>query len=354
MKYRQNKQQGLFDKEFTLDALTKMGNPLKMLGEILDFERFRPILEEALDNTEKKSRAGRKPLDPVFVMKVMFLQRLYNLSDEQAEFQIADRTSFREFLGIRDVDDVPDARTVWKYRDQLAKGGTFDRLFVKFNEYLDGLGLIVNEGKIIDASFVIAPRQRNTREENKKIKEGKGEELFNDNPHKKCHKDIDARWVKKRGERFYGYKDNVEICNKTKLIRNYTVCAANRHDSKETEHVLTEPPKEAHGEPAWLDAGYAGMEDVVRAKHMTPIICEKGKRGHPLTDEQKERNRQKSKVRSRVEHVFGFMEQTMGGLVFRGVGMIRAKANIALTNLVYNMCRLMQIKKYHPNFIVIQ
>lgn len=102
------------------------------------------------------------------------------------------------------------------------------------------------------------------------------------------------------------------------------------------------------------DAGYAGMEDVVRAKHMTPIICEKGRRGHPLTDEQKERNRQKSKVRSRVEHVFGFMKQTMGGLVFRGVVMIRAKANIAMTNLVYNMCRLVQIKKYQPNLVTIQ
>ena len=118
--------------------------------------------------------------------------------------------------------------------------------------------------------------------------------------------------------------------------------------------MLTEPPKEAYGEPAWLDAGYAGMEDVVRAKHMTPIICEKGRRGHPLTDEQKERNRQKSKVRSRVEHVFGFMEQTMGGLVFRRVGMIRAKANIAMTNLVYNMCRLVQIKKYQPYLVTIQ
>ena len=67
------------------------------------------------------------------------------------------------------------------------------------------------------------------------------------------------------------------------------VTAANRHDSKETERVLTEPPKGAHGEPVWLDAGYAGMEDVVRAKHKTPIICEKSRRGHPLTEEQKER-----------------------------------------------------------------
>ena len=84
----------------------------------------------------------------------------------------------------------------------------------------------------------------------------------------------------------------MEICNKTKLIRNYTVCSASRHDSRETEHVLTEPPKEAYGEQAWLDAGYAGMEDVVRAKHKTPIICEKGRRGHPLTEEQKVYNKQ--------------------------------------------------------------
>ena len=276
------------------------------------------------------------------------------MSDAQIEYHIKDRTSFRDFLGIQSVDDVPDGKTVWKYKDALAQSGTSDLLFKRFNEYLDSIGLIVNEGKIIDASFVIAPRQRNTREENRKIKEGKGDELWNGNPHKKCHKDIDARWVKKRGERFYGYKDNVEICNKTKLIRNYTVCAANRHDSKETERVLTEPPKGAHGEPVWLDAGYAGMENIVRAKHMTPIICEKGRRGHPLTEEQKERNRQKSKVRSRVEHVFGFMEQTMGGLIFRGVGLIRAKANIALTNLVYNMCRLVQIKKYQPDLITAQ
>ena len=335
MKYHKNQDIGLFDKENTLQELLENGNPLPKLKEIIDFEQFQNILEPVFENTGKKSNAGRKPIDPVFMFRVLFLQRLYGLSDAQIEYHIKDRTSFQDFLGIQSVDDVPDGKTVWKYKDALAQSGTYDLLFKRFNEYLDSIGLIVNEGKIIDASFVIAPRQRNTREENRKIKEGKGDELWNDNPHKKCHnvaqsecsgnlfplpsqsnviedKDIDARWVKKRGERFYGYKDNVEICNKTKLIRNYTVCAASRHDSKETGQVLTEPPKEAHGEPAWLDAGYAGMENIVRAKHMTPIICEKGRRGHPLTEEQKERNRQKSKVRSRVEHVFGFMEKTMG------------------------------------------
>ena len=232
------------------------------------------------------------------MFKVLFLQRLYGLSDPQIEYQIKDRTSFRDFLGIRSVDDVPDQNTVWKYKEALSQDGTFDRLVKRFDEYLDSLGLIVNEGKIVDASFVIAPRQRNTREENKAIKEDRGGELWQPEKgdtdkglkhkaNKRRHKDIDARWVEKGGEKYYGYKDNVEICNKTKLIRNYTVCAASRHDSKETEHVLTEPPEEAYGEPAWFDAGYVGMERIVIAKHMTPIICEKGTKGHPLTEEQK-------------------------------------------------------------------
>ena len=106
------------------------------------------------------------------------------------------------------------------------------------------------------------------------------------------------------------------------------------------------------GEALEADAGYTETEAEIRARGMEPVICEKGTKGHPLTDEQKESNRQKSKTRCRVEHVFGFMEQTMGGLVFRGVGIIRAKANIALTNLVYNMCRLVQIRKYHAEWMV--
>lgn len=114
----------------------------------------------------------------MFVFRVLFLQRLYGLSDPQIEYQIKDRTSFRDFLDIVCMEDVPDEKTVWKYRDALAKDGTFDLLFKRFNEYLATLGLILNEGKIIDASFVVAPRQRNTHEENEKIKEGKGDELW--------------------------------------------------------------------------------------------------------------------------------------------------------------------------------
>ena len=116
------------------------------------------------------------------MFKVLFLQRYYGLSDEQTEYQIVDRGSFRRFVGIENVNDVPDARTIWKYREELTKANAYDKLFDEFTEMLRQKGYELNKGQMIDASFVVAPRQRNTREENQKIKEGNGDELWNDTP----------------------------------------------------------------------------------------------------------------------------------------------------------------------------
>lgn len=348
--YRKNQQSSsLFEQESTVQSLSEMGNPLEFISGIVDFELFRPTLEAHLLNEERKSNAGRRPIDPVLMFKVMFLQRLYGLSDEQTEYQIKDRTSFREFLGILTVSDVPDARTIWKYRESLSRSGGYDAMFKDFYDHLATLGLIVNEGKMIDASFVVAPRQRNTREENAAIKDGKGEGLWNDRPNKKCHKDTDARWTKKRDETFYGYKNHAKVCVKTKLITGYDTTDASVHDSRQASELVDD--NDAEGETFWLDAGYVGTEKGFVEKDMNPLIHEKGYRNHPLTDEQKASNRIKSKIRSRVEHVFGFIERSMGGLVFRGVGMTRAKACVALTNLTYNIARLAQIIRYHPDWI---
>ena len=340
----------LFEQENTMESLSKMGNPLVVLKDIIDFEQFRSILESLFANDHKKSRAGRKPIDPVFMLKVLFLQRLYNISDHQIEYQIKDRMSFREFLDIQSVDDVPDEKTVWKYRDIMSESGVGERLFEKFNEQLASMGLIVNEGKIVDASFVIVPKQRNTREENKKIKEGKGNELWNDNPHKKCHKDVDARWTKKGGAKYYGYKDHAKVDLKTKIITDFVVTSANVHDSQAIESLIC-GGRDKKGEHLFLDSAYVGYDDVITKQELVPEIIEKNYRNTQLTDEQKESNRNKAKKRCRIEHVFGFMEQSMKGLFFRGIGILRATFYIGFTNLIYNMCRLVQIKKYHPEFV---
>ena len=115
-----------------------------------------------------------------------------------------------------------------------------EKIFENFNSDLESKGLIMHEGKMVDASFTVAPRQRNTREENKAIKEGRGDELWNDNPHKKSHKDIDARWTKKNGETFYGYKNHAKVDTKSKFIKKYVVTDASVHDSQPLDELLDE------------------------------------------------------------------------------------------------------------------
>lgn len=351
--------ESLFEEEFTVEALSQMGNPLERLSCLVDFEMFRSLLEDALLTKECKTPAGRKPIDVVLMFKVIFLQRYYGLGDHQIQYQIIDRTSFRQFLGIHTVAEIPDEKTVWAYRDKLASNGTFDRLFDEFRSFLDSKGLSFSEGKIIDASFVEAPKQRNTLEENRQIKEGKGGKLWNPEEndseedkarkrHKKCHKDTDARWTQKRGVNHYGYKNHVKADKKTKLIEKYDTTDASVHDSKVIRPLIEERDK---GQDLFLDAGYESKEDVVIACGMNPIICERGHRNHPLTDEQKRNNRTKSKIRCRVEHIFGFVEGAMHGSLVRSIGMTRAKAANALTNLVYNIFRYVQINIYQPQLI---
>ena len=351
--------ENLFEEEFTIEALSQMGNPLEQLASLVDFEMFRPALEDVLVKKDCKTAAGRPQIDVVLMFKVIFLQRYYGLGDHQIQYQIIDRTSFRQFLGIHTVAEVPDEKTVWACRDKLAEDGTFDRLFDEFRTFLDNKGLSFNEGKIIDATFVEAPKQRNTKEENRQIKSGNGKDLWNPEAgdterekkhkmHKKSHKDIDARWTKKRGENHYGYKNHVKADKKTKLIEKYHTTDASVHDSNVIAPLIEEKDK---GQDLFLDAGYESKGEIVRKKGMNPIICEKGHRNNPLTDEQKQNNRIKSKGRCRIEHIFGFIEGAMYGSLVRSIGIVRAKAANALTNLVYNIFRYVQIVNFHPQFI---
>jgi len=197
---------------------------------------------------------------------------------------------------------------------------------------------------LIDASFAIAPRQRNTREENEKIKKGEGNDLWNDQPNKKKHKDIDARWTKKNGEKYYGYKNHAKVDSKSKFINTYAVTDASVHDSQALDNLLDKKDK---GQALYADSAYTGKEQkkTIRKYKLKNKVHEKGYRGAPLTDKQKAKNKIKSKTRVRVEHVFGFMEQSMNGLVVKSVGIMRATGIIGLINLTYNLFRFEQVKR---------
>ena len=341
-KYKSSGKKGLFDDQFNKIRLSEIGNPLETISRVVDFEMFRSTLEKYLLNTNKKNNAGAKPFDLILMFKILILQRYYGLGDKQVEYQIIDRTSFKQFLGLESGDKVPDEKTVWAFRENITKSGLVDILFTEFMNHLESLGLIFNEGQLIDASFTVAPRQRNSRDENAKIKAGEGDELWNDNLHKKRQKDIDARWTEKNGEKFFGYKNHAKVDKKSKFIKRYKVTDASVHDSQVLDDLLDESDS---GQDLHADSAYTGdKQERIIAKHkMNNQVIEKGYRNKPLTEEQKSNNRQKSKVRSRVEHVFGFMEQSMNGLYVRCVGITRATGIIGLMNLTYNLFRFEQV-----------
>lgn len=341
-KYKTTGNKGLFDEQENYEKLSVIGNPLEMIQDVIDFEIFREVLEDGVLTKEKKSPAGAKPYDVVMMFKILILQRYYGLGDTQLEYQIIDRLSFKRFLGLESGDKVPDEKTVWAFREKLTNEGLVEKLFLQFNSHLDSKGLIMNEGKMVDASFTVAPRQRNTREENKMIKEGNGDELWNDKPNKKRHKDIDARWTKKNGETFYGYKNHAKVDSKSKFIDKYKVTNACVHDSQALDDLL-EPQDE--GQDFYADSAYTGKEQekVIDKYKMNNRVHEKGYKNKPLTDEQKANNKEKSKTRARVEHVFGFMEQSMNGLAVKSVGLTRATGIIGLINLTYNLFRYEQV-----------
>jgi len=330
------KQIGLFDESNRLKKLSSLGDPLEKLNSVIDWRMFEGALNKVFAK-EHKGVGGRPPYSYLLMFKVLILQRLFNISDDQAEYQINDRVSFMRFLGLSLGDRVPDAKTIWLFRDTLVKADVMEDLFKLFNLQLEQQGIISHKGTIVDATFVEAPRQRNTREENRQIKEGKTPEEWDkpENVSKIRQKDTDARWMTKNKERHFGYKDHVKVDADSKLITAYTVTDASIHDSQELIELIDEKDQ-----VLYADSAYSGNPIADKLpKEIKNQIHEKGYRNRPLSEEQKAENKRKSRIRARIEHVFGYMTGSLHGITVRSIGIARAKFNIGLTNLIYNLCR---------------
>jgi IS5 family transposase len=336
---------GFFDLGNRYAGLDKSGDPLVLLKKTIPWALFRPELKAVwrTPDGKRKSNAGRPPWDEVLMFRVLALQQLYNLSDDQIEYQIRDRLSFMRFLDLGIEDPVPDAKTVWLYREKLARAGMVKSLFDKFDAYLRDNGYLAMGGQIVDASIVPVPRQRNTRDENAAVKAGRTPQGWNKKPRKKRHKDVDARWTKKHGKSHFGYKNHINVDRRHKLIRDYEASDASVHDSRKLADLI-DADNTASG--FWGDSAYRSVdiESRLEGKGCRSHIHHKGKRGKPLTARQGKANKTRSKVRVRVEHVFGFQERSMGGKFIRTIGMARAGTKIGMMNLVYNMNRFIQLE----------
>lgn len=338
-------QLGFFDVQDRLASLSKLGDPLEKLNQCIDWDYFAKTLRHAINKDRSKEPAGRPPFDYLMMFKVLVLQSLYNVSDHQMEFQIRDRLSFMRFLDLSVEDRIPDEKTIWLFREKLTRKGLIDRLFKRFNRYLDRHGFHAKKGMIVDASIVEVPVQRNSREENEAIKTGKKPADWDGKDAKCRQKDVDASWTSKHGKKYYGYKDHVNVDVKHKLIRKYEVTPSNTHDSQVFDDLLD---RNNTNQSVWADSAYSSeaQRKSLKRKRMIDQIHKKGYRNHPLSVFQEKLNTRKSTIRARVEHVFGFMANTMNAKFIRCIGLVRAKARIGMTNLVYNMCRYVQIASF--------
>ncbi|GAC1662417.1 MAG: IS5-like element ISMac22 family transposase [Flavisolibacter sp.] len=272
----------------------------------------------------------------------MILNIYYNVSDDAMEYAILDRLSFMRFLGLGINNPVPDSKTIWLFRDNLTRGKMIEQLFCYLDKQLDKDGIIVHKGKLVDASIVEVPIQRNSRDENKQLKEGEVPEDWSEN--KLRQKDLDAKWVTHNGKNHFGYKNHIKADSKTKLITGYKATTANIHDSEMLEELLDK--KEDGGQGVYTDSAYRSeaLEKVCRNKKVKSFIHEKGYRNKPLTKRQQQRNKKKSKTRARIEHIFGFMTNTMNEMYLRYRNFVRNQAAIGIMNLTYNLFRLVQLK----------
>ena len=186
---------------------------------------------------------------------------------------------------------------------------------------------------VLDATIVPVPKQRNSREENEIVKRGETPAAWEEKPAKNRQKDKDARWTKKHGKSFFGYKNHVNADKAHKLIRDYEATDAAVHDSRVLETLLDEAntSKDVFGDSAYRSAE---AEEKLAARGLRSRICVRGTRGRPLSKAKAAANRAKSRIRARIEHVFGAQETAPGGRIVRTIGIVRARLKIGLQNFV--------------------
>jgi transposase, IS5 family len=350
-------QPGFFDAEERLRWLSASGDPLGRLRAVVDFEAFRAELEAALPRADR-SRGGRPPWDAALMFRVLVLQALHTLSDDQAEYQLRDRLSFMRFAGLALQDAVPDAKTIWLYREQLTRAGALAGLFARFDAMLAERGFLAMGGQIVDATVVEARRPRLTKEEKATLREGGTPAGWSKARTRQI--DREGRWTIKRGRKVrppkgaprqalaaiavpvFGYKNHLGIDRRYGFIRRFVVTDAARHDGGQLGAVL-DPGNTGGG--VWADTAYRSKAnlELLDRRGLKPQFQRAKPRGRPMPAHVARGNATRARVRSLVEHVFATEKRRMG-LVVRCIGLVRATARITLANLAYNMRRLAWIE----------
>jgi IS5 family transposase len=283
-----------------------------------------------------KLKGGRPPFPTELMVRVLLVQQMFNLSDEQMEYQLLDRLSFQRFVGLRDSSQIPDRTTIWTFKERLIAAKASDRIFEAANAQLSRHGYVARGGQMIDASLVPVPTQHIGRADKAIVEQGATP--LDWSPAQRRQKDTEAAWVKKHGKSHFGFKLTTSTDVRYKLIRKIAVSTASAHDTLHLEAVLDEGNTRRD---LYADKGYTDKEREARLKQQgwRPHIQRKAKQGKPLSACQERRNNRISKTRVRVEHPYAALEQ-MGGKLLRSIGLARAELHLSCKVATYNLRRL--------------
>lgn len=321
------------------EKIDKLGDPLSEIGSCIDFAALAAEVDRIAPRPVSP-QGGRPPFPTEAMVRILVLKRLYNLSDEQMEYQLLDRMSYKRFCGLAQATNIPDRTTVWVFENRIGEVGA-KAIFDGVTAQLLKKGFIARGGQIIDATLVPAPRQHFTKDDKEQLKEDAMPADWT--PAKRRQKDLDATWTKKHGKSHHGYKLSVNVDKSHKFIRKIVTDTASTHDSQHFDAVIDSANT---SRDVYADRGYPSEEREawLKSNGYRNRIQRKGHRNKPLSKTQQGRNHRIAKTRARVEHAFAAIEQ-MGGKLIRTIG--QARANFAMTMMAacYNLKRLVYCQR---------
>jgi IS5 family transposase len=281
---------------------------LAEMDEVIPWKEMCKVIEPFYPKPEG---AGRPPVGIERMLRIHFLQHWFNLSDPAVEETLYDSRAMRKFVGIDlSHEPVPDETTICKFRHLLEAHNLGNQLFVIIGKYLAENGLNVNRGTIVDATLISAPSSTKNQEK---------------------ARDPEMHQTKKGNQWFFGMKAHIGVDSKTRVIHSMATTAANVHDSVVLPELL-------HGKETrvWGDAAYTGQKEVIRqhAPLAKDFTKSKGCRYRELSERERIKNRNKSRIRARVEHPFLVIKRIFGYVKVRYRGLMKN------TNWLYVICGL--------------
>lgn len=319
------------------DAVVKrrrgLNERLERFSAVIDW----PAVDKVLQALRRSDR-GAPGYPPLVLFKALLLAQWYSLSDERLEEELADRGSFRRFVGLSLADPTPDHSTLWRFREALGHGlarAAFGEIHRQFQER----GLVLKQGTLIDATLVAAQAAKPKAPKSPPpAAAAEGERPAS----KLVPSDVDpdAGWTRRGGSRVFGYKAHVAVDQGSGLIRDQVLTSAQINETTIADQLIQRDEAAVYADKAYDSQARRKLLKKLKIKDR---IQRRGNKHHSLSARQQRRNKLIGLVRGRVETVFGFFKRVWHYRRVRYFNLRRNAAQLALMCTAYNLNRVLRL-----------